>query len=270
MTVRHFKCIGLFFLGTAAALGYGQTLSFKTDLAMLDLKGRVKSTTTLKFRAAFSGDSLISGQWMESEGLVREKTDQVDYLCFDSSGMLIETRWFLDEQGTDFRTHKFTYTPSGQLNEWTGSTFVIVYTYDSIDRLTEIRQFGINYRQDSAIQTHIFTYDSLGRKSTKKTYLRGFGYQGYHQFLYDSAGLLYHEIIYSKKNIREFSIQHPFSLETFEPQMFYRQEGCSESKKNDLGNYSVFEYDDHGNWVKQIKYCSGYPFYIKFRKIEYF
>ena len=185
---------------------------------------------------------------------------------------------FFNEEGKLIRT---TIKPTPNKSS---SVYSIKYIYSDEELLIRKEYFGSN---PSPYSSAVLKYNKYGQCIQED-------FQGSRsQFAYDSNGKLASERQYNTKGILEFTHSHSYPdkfvmltdifshdakwhlLKEFEmdemgnPLKFRMGNSKVDLKKTKWETFK-YEFDSHGNWIKQIRYVYGTPKYLVEREIKYY
>lgn len=251
----------------------------KNDLTELKLKGKVKTLKETKYIAVDKFGEIQKGDMVDevpkyicSFNEIGKKTEESQY---NSDGsLLISGRWIYkyDDKMNNIEINMYSsdgslndkniyiYDDKGNKTEWNaynsnGSlSFKWSYKYDDKGNLIESNNYS---SKGSLIAKYIYKYDDKGNKIEENLYLPNNELMGKTTYVYDDKG-------------NEIEKQD------------YKSDGSlgnkSIKKYDDKGNMIKWDeditykynFDEAGNWIKQIEFKNSIPQTIREREIIYY
>lgn len=282
------KLILCLIAGFTFAAAYAQ-VSKETDWHEMKLQGKVQSLREACYKAKW-----ISGK-IEKGKKQKENLDGTDaYTVFNNDGRTIEVDEFND--GTVLKKTEYVYDNKGIMSE--------VYSYNANDTLTSKHKYlntyddkgnlvtRIHLRADSSVDNKFtFVYNGSGNLVEYTQYRHGTDLIVKEICSYDNKGNMTEDIIYkpdgkidwrfSYKNDdkgnrleanvykgKKFIIKYINAYDTYGNET--EVDWCKESGKPYRKYYMKYEYDSHGNWIKQTAFKKDKPIYIFERELTYF
>lgn len=253
-------------MGSHSIIGCGNSEKFHSkDLNDLKLYGSIQTIVETSYEAKITPNGkpelgkIASPSW--------QKNNRKE---FDKNGKLVESKVYkLD--GSIKNTIRYEHDKNQQLIK--EHTFMangdLLYTktfiYNEMDKISRIQMVNSEHK---ILAEWILTYDQDGKKIEEDQYFPDRSEKPVIRsiFKYDENGNKIQEHMYNPEDrlIVRWLSKYDGENRLIEENYYY-----SDGSLNSKENYE-YEYDSHGNWIKQIVYENDNPKFIIERTISYY
>lgn len=233
------------------------------DLIRFDLKGHIRTIKEITFEAIDSSGTIAPGKRS------RPSWKKDSYKVFNIDGNLIQeiqyktdgevrNKIFYKHISSENKTEEYTFKPDNIL------LYKRITLYSGEGRLIEKFLYGAD---DSLLSKWIYTYNNKGFKTEENQFFPQKEKPTIRTiYKYDKKGNKINEEMYNSEGGLIAKWLSKYNRKGLaEEESYYYSDGSLNSKEN----YS-YEFDEKGNWIRQIIHENDQPRYIVIREIVYY